>query len=261
MPGALEVLLSERDAVQDWARRTLDWPTTVEVWPYIGQQVGRRQDVYRRVYAAWRARAKPGRPRRPMDRRDDLPKVFLLQRRSEYANRVGKFASSLPGIPESADCFDLTSLQNLNDGCRVREGWLYDEETGELIGGWCRNFASPAVANRWYQRSRALVHTQFPLHRGKTRESVPGGWMSGAGLTVARSTGELRAFLSKPQHRREPDGLVARANCSASSRLVREFLSYVEAYDSTLSEELVAFHEKFPNEPPPMWITYNYQVR
>lgn len=138
---------------------------------------------------------------------------------------------------------------------------MYDDETGELIGGWCRSFASTTVANRWYQHSRTLVHTQFPLQRGPARESMRGGWMSGSGLTVARGTGELRAFLSRPEVRREPDGLTARANCSAGSRLVREFLTYVEAYDATLSEELVRYYEEFPDEPPPMWITYNYQVR
>lgn len=222
--------------------------------------MGRRREVYPRVYEAWRARAKPGRPRKALTRPSGEPKVFMLQRRSEYASRTGKYASRFPGIPPSAEYFDLESLRNLDAEGRVREAWLYDEETGDLLGGWCRSFASTTISNRWYHHCRSLVHTQFPFKRGKACENLTGGWMAGTGLTISRMTGELHAYLSKPHVRREPDGLTAHANCSAGSRLVREFLTYVEAYDLTLSEELVEFHKKFPDEPPPMWITYNYQV-
>lgn len=260
VPGALEVLLSERATIQDWCRQVLDWPEDVEVWPYVGQQVGRRAEAYPRVYAAWRARAKPGRPRKPLARLDDTPLVVLVTRRSEYASRSGLYCSGLPGIPPSTECFDLKQLRNLNPDGRVKEAWVYDDESGDLIGGWCRGFASKTVANRWYQNCRLLVDTQFPFKRGKARTNLSTGWMAGSGLALSRATGELHEYLTKPNVRREPDGLTARANCAATSRLVREFLTYVEAYEPTLSEELVEFHKKFPEEPPPMWITYNYQV-
>ncbi|KAG5459716.1 MAG: hypothetical protein BJ554DRAFT_8329 [Olpidium bornovanus] len=144
----------------------------------------------------------------------------MLQRRSEYSSCTGKYASALPGIPRLAEYFDLWPLQNLDAEGSVREAWPYDEETGDLLGGWCKSFASTTIANRWYHHCRSLVHTQFPFKHGKACEYLTGGWMAGAGLTLTRRTGELHAYLSKPHVCREPDGLTARANCSAGSNLV-----------------------------------------
>ncbi|KAG5457296.1 MAG: hypothetical protein BJ554DRAFT_2733, partial [Olpidium bornovanus] len=78
------------------------------------------------------------------------------------------------------------------------------------------------------------------------------GALRPAGLLSDTPTRAADAYLSQPNVRRESDGLTARVNCSAGSRLVHEFLTYVEANEPTSSEELVKFHMQFPEQPLPM---------
>ncbi|KAG5460891.1 MAG: hypothetical protein BJ554DRAFT_7010, partial [Olpidium bornovanus] len=112
-------------------------------WP---RREGRRCEVYPRVYEAWRVRAKPGRPRKSLDRPADLGlRVFLLQRRSEYACRTGKYASRFPGIPPSAEYFDLKSLRNLDAKGRRRldiEGVLLIVEAPVVLTPHFKRFSS-----------------------------------------------------------------------------------------------------------------------
>ncbi|KAG5463053.1 MAG: hypothetical protein BJ554DRAFT_2109 [Olpidium bornovanus] len=101
------------------------------------------------------------------------------------------------------------------------------------------------------------------VHKPALAASLPdhrvGRQMAEFGLASPWGMRELHEYLAKPALRRNLEGLTLRTKCSARG-LCRQFLAYFEAFDSCLSEELVAFHGAFPDAPPPMWVTHDYQA-
>ena len=258
--GAVEVLLADRAGLAAFAQEHLGWPVGRDIWQAIGAQVGRHASQFPRVAEAWKERAKPGVPRRALDAPHGTPYILRLPRLLSGRDKFrGKFVASRDlGLPESRECAHLEHLRNLNPDGRIRECWILDAESSEVIGGWCLDFAPAVVANRWLQRARVLVATQLEVKRGKRKEAR--GKMFATGLSAPRFMG-LHEYLAKPALRKEPSGLTMRANLSAQHRFVGEFLDFVEAKDSRLVEELRRLHAEHPDEPLPTWVTHDYQVR
>lgn len=260
MPGAAEVLFADKDALNAWARAELSWPAGKDVWSYVGPEVGRYKERFPRAWQAWQARAKPGSVRKTLARRGGVPHVVVVRRSEElHALYAGKYVSALPDEAVSSECVDVSRLRNLNADGSIHECWIFDDETMEVVGGWLDSFASATVGNRWYQKMRVLVSSTPAVNRGMERDCRPAGAMYATGGTVGR-TNQLREYLASPATRREPTGLAMRANLGAKHGLVRELLSYVEAYDSRLTDELIAMYEAEPGLSAPMWITSDYQV-
>lgn len=261
VPGALEVLLADREGLQRWARRALGWPGDKDAWARIGAVLGSRDQRYPRASAAWAHRARPGRPRAEA-RRQRGPVCLVLPRLAGLEEKcIGKFMSGLPSTPASSECESLSCLREIDPARRMQECWLLDEDSMSVLGGFRRNFASARTRNRWLRKSQVLLATQLAVSRSSSRAHLPAGRMVGFGVASPRGVRELHEYLAKPALRAEPEGLTTRANCTAQHGLAREFLSHVEAHDPCLSDELVAFHAAFPDAPPPMWTSLNYQVR
>ena len=260
VPGAREVLLADRRELGGWAERNLGWPPSVDVWARVGHQLGRRGARFPLTCASWKERARPGRRRRSIARREGTPLVVLASPDPGREGLRGRFASGEASIPVNEEVFSLANLRNLNPEGRVPECWIFDEASMELIGGWVGGFVGTRQANRWRQKCRVLLATQIPVSRGPRKEHRPGGRMVGSGTAVGRASRELREYLAAPKLRREPEGLTLKANLSARFDLLHEFLDSVRMVDDRLVDELAAMPAESPELPPPMWVTRDYQV-
>ena len=257
VPSALEVLLGDKAALQSWFEDH-GWPTGMDAHKFVAPFLGRHRDQYARVWAAWRERVKDPKARKVRGELRSADCIWIRKDIWRFGQFRAKYVSGFPGMGPNEACLPLALLSEVGAG--RRDLWLLDFDTGNVVAGFTKDFASEATKHWWHEHIWLLVSTQLETKRGKRKQDVASSRMVATGWNINPIHDALLRYVSAPSVRKEPTGATARVNLHAQHSLVREFIEYGGQFSGDLVQELIAFEQE-TGAAPPMWLTHNYQVR